>query len=139
MLRGAPVLPDDGARDGCAGAAVPEAHRALHGGRGDAGAVGGERDAERVEARPKPDSQRQREQSGARVADDLAVAGDELCRVIDASSVSSAPQPGSGAAPVVSWAEATAGDTDPMQVARSEDDLADILYTSPGSPSSTRR
>jgi acyl-CoA synthetase (AMP-forming)/AMP-acid ligase II len=67
---------------------------------------------------------------GERVAGDLAVAGDDLCRVIDASSVSLAPQPGAGVAPGVSWAEACAGDTGPLQVARSEDDLADILYTS---------
>jgi acyl-CoA synthetase (AMP-forming)/AMP-acid ligase II len=67
---------------------------------------------------------------GERVAADLVAAGDALSRVIDASSVVTAPAFGDGAASVVSWAEVTAGDTGPMQVARSEDDLADILYTS---------
>jgi acyl-CoA synthetase (AMP-forming)/AMP-acid ligase II len=65
-----------------------------------------------------------------RVAADLAAAGGSLSLVIDASSVCSAPQPAGAAAPVLSWAEVTAGDTGPMQVARGEDDLADILYTS---------
>jgi acyl-CoA synthetase (AMP-forming)/AMP-acid ligase II len=65
-----------------------------------------------------------------RVAADLAAAGDSLSLVIDASSVRVAPQPEGAAAPVLSWAEVTAGGTGPMQVARDEDDLADILYTS---------
>jgi acyl-CoA synthetase (AMP-forming)/AMP-acid ligase II len=64
-----------------------------------------------------------------RVAADLA-AGDDLSCVIDASSVVLSPPPEGGAAPVVSWREVTAGDTGPVQVARAEDDLADILYTS---------
>ena len=65
-----------------------------------------------------------------RVAADLAAAGDNLSGVIDASGVGTARQPRGSSVPVVSWAEVTAGDTSPMQVARAEDDLADILYTS---------
>jgi acyl-CoA synthetase (AMP-forming)/AMP-acid ligase II len=67
---------------------------------------------------------------GERVAVDLGAAGDSLSRVIDASRVLTPRLPGGASAPVVSWTEVTSGDASPVQVARAEDDLADILYTS---------
>ena len=65
---------------------------------------------------------------GERVAGDLATAGGSLTALIDAGTEPSTSR--GGGVPVVSWAEVTSGATDPMQVARTEDDLADILYTS---------
>jgi acyl-CoA synthetase (AMP-forming)/AMP-acid ligase II len=67
---------------------------------------------------------------GALVEQDLAVANDGLTLMIDATpgtddSPGSAPD-----RPVIAWNEAVAGDDDAIQVPRSEEDLADILYTS---------
>jgi acyl-CoA synthetase (AMP-forming)/AMP-acid ligase II len=59
---------------------------------------------------------------GDRVAADLGVAGDQLSLVVDASA-----DPGGTA---VGWEEIITADRAPIQVARSGDDLADILYTS---------
>jgi acyl-CoA synthetase (AMP-forming)/AMP-acid ligase II len=67
---------------------------------------------------------------GERVAADLGAAGDSVSRVIDASRVVAPRRPDRARASVVSWAEVTAGDPSPLQVARDQDDLADILYTS---------
>jgi acyl-CoA synthetase (AMP-forming)/AMP-acid ligase II len=67
---------------------------------------------------------------GERVAADLAAAGASLSRLVDASGAFRPSNGVRGSGPVVSWADATSGDARPMQVARAEDDLADILYTS---------
>jgi acyl-CoA synthetase (AMP-forming)/AMP-acid ligase II len=64
---------------------------------------------------------------GDLVAQDLGAANDDLGFVVDAGP-SSVPEEGS--VPVVSWEEVTAGDRTPIQVPRTSDDLADILYTS---------
>jgi acyl-CoA synthetase (AMP-forming)/AMP-acid ligase II len=67
---------------------------------------------------------------GGRVAVDIGVAGDSLTRVIDASGPFEPSHPPRASLSVVSWAHATSGDPSPVHVARTEDDLADILYTS---------
>jgi len=67
---------------------------------------------------------------GERVAADLSAAGDSLTRVIDASVSFEPPHAPQAAASVVSWDDVTSGAAGPLQVARAEDDLADILYTS---------
>jgi acyl-CoA synthetase (AMP-forming)/AMP-acid ligase II len=67
---------------------------------------------------------------GERVAADLGAAGGSLSRVVDASDVFTPSRVEGAMASVVSWWEVTSGDAGPMQVARAEDDLADILYTS---------
>jgi acyl-CoA synthetase (AMP-forming)/AMP-acid ligase II len=63
------------------------------------------------------------------VAPDLAVANPELSLVIDAGAGAGAG-PAAGSVRVVDWDEMTSGDRGPFGVPRSEDDLADILYTS---------
>jgi acyl-CoA synthetase (AMP-forming)/AMP-acid ligase II len=60
---------------------------------------------------------------GDRVAADLGVANHQLSLVVDASD-----RPADGA--VVDWADIIDGERGPIQVDRSGEDLADILYTS---------
>jgi len=68
---------------------------------------------------------------GERVAVDLAAAGSSLSLVIDAGGEATPEGAAEGpAVRILSWDAVTSGDTGPVQVARSEDDLADILYTS---------
>jgi acyl-CoA synthetase (AMP-forming)/AMP-acid ligase II len=70
---------------------------------------------------------------GDLVAADLGAPDGELSLVIDATAESAgsagSPTPGS-AARVVGWSEITSGDRAAVQVDRTNDDLADILYTS---------
>jgi len=68
---------------------------------------------------------------GERVAADLEAAGESLSRVIDASvTFTPPPRADRGPASLVSWDEVVSDDASPIQVARADDDLADILYTS---------
>jgi acyl-CoA synthetase (AMP-forming)/AMP-acid ligase II len=67
---------------------------------------------------------------GELVAQDLGVANDELLVVVDVSADEpDRPAPRTGPR-VVSWEAVAAGDRSAIQVPRSADDLADILYTS---------
>jgi acyl-CoA synthetase (AMP-forming)/AMP-acid ligase II len=67
---------------------------------------------------------------GDLVAQDGAVATDELRFMVDATE-GGIREPAAASGPrVLSWDEATGGDRTPMQVPRDADDLADILYTS---------
>jgi acyl-CoA synthetase (AMP-forming)/AMP-acid ligase II len=71
---------------------------------------------------------------GDLVAQDLGVANDDLLVVVDVNAdAPDRPAPGPGPRPgpkVVSWEEMVAGDRSAVQVPRTADDLADILYTS---------
>ena len=67
---------------------------------------------------------------GERVVADLAEGVDSLSLVIDAGTGTTPRAPGDAKESIVAWEEITAGDAGPLQVARDEDDLADILYTS---------
>jgi acyl-CoA synthetase (AMP-forming)/AMP-acid ligase II len=69
---------------------------------------------------------------GELVAQDLGVANDDLLLVVDVSAEQpDRPVPAAGARlRVVGWEEIGAGDRSAMQVPRTADDLADILYTS---------
>ena len=61
---------------------------------------------------------------------DGEVGAGRLVTLIDAGAEDGAPPPDGRPVPVLSWAEATAGDRSPFQAPRQSEDLADILYTS---------
>jgi acyl-CoA synthetase (AMP-forming)/AMP-acid ligase II len=65
---------------------------------------------------------------GDLIAQDLEVANDELALVVDGGRGGGAV-PGRSV-PILDWAALTSGDRDGIQVPRTDDDLADILYTS---------
>ncbi len=77
---------------------------------------------------------------GDLVAQDVQAANDDLSFVIDVGAMGAVgavdavdavgARPAVSGPRVVGWAEMTAGDRSAVQVDRSEDDLADILYTS---------
>jgi acyl-CoA synthetase (AMP-forming)/AMP-acid ligase II len=62
---------------------------------------------------------------GALIATALGVEREGQPFVVDAT-----PGAGTSSGHVISWSEITSGDRDAMQVPRTDDDLADILYTS---------
>jgi acyl-CoA synthetase (AMP-forming)/AMP-acid ligase II len=64
------------------------------------------------------------------VSQDLGVANEALGLVIDATSGEPSAAARDGSRRVAHWEEMVAGDRASMQVTRSDDDLADILYTS---------
>jgi acyl-CoA synthetase (AMP-forming)/AMP-acid ligase II len=67
---------------------------------------------------------------GVLVGSDLEASAGRLVALIDAGTeAGTATSPGNPG-PVLSWAEAVAGDGSPFQAPRESDDLADILYTS---------
>jgi len=63
-------------------------------------------------------------------SDDEAAAAGRLVALVDAGTQDGSMGAVGTAAPLLGWAEATAGDRAPFQAPRQSDDLADILYTS---------